>query len=179
MNPLAQMIFSPIFGYMHNKIGSFRTVCLAASTLFIMGNLLYSILSVFPSANGRYYALLASRFLTGASSGEISYSLFRCSIPYVDRMSKLPTNLFAPNSFLHQYHLIHPILGNIAAFRNYTAKATFTSERTKYISRAAAFQTLGMTIGPGLQACLTPLQCSKPSMESHISLDMFTTAGLV
>ena len=175
MNPLAQMIFSPIFGYMHNKIGSFRTVCLAASALFIIGNLLYSILSVFPSANGRYYALLASRFLTGASSGEISYSLFRCSIPYVFQI----TYKSLCSKLIHWYHLIHPILGNIAAFRNYTAKATFTSERTKYISRAAAFQTLGMTIGPGLQACLTPLQCSKPSMESHISLDMFTTAGLV
>ena len=72
-----------------------------------------------------------------------------------------------------------PILGNIASFRAYIATATFSSERTKYISLAAGFQTLGMTIGPGLQACLSPLQCSEPSPDSYISLDMFTTAGYI
>ena len=71
------------------------------------------------------------------------------------------------------------MLGNLAPFRSYIAAATFSSERTKYISIAAGFQTLGMTIGPGLQACLSPLQCSEPSTESYISLDMFTTAGYV
>ena len=78
--------------------------------------------------------------------------------------------------FLRLYFKHYP-LGNIAAFRNYIATATFSSERTKYLSIAAGFQTLGMTIGPGLQACLSPLQCSEPSMDSYISLDMFTTAG--
>ena len=70
-------------------------------------------------------------------------------------------------------------LGNIACFRAYIAGSTFSNERTKYLSIAAAFQTLGMTVGPGLQAALSPLQCSEPSTESYISLDMFTTAGYV
>ena len=68
-------------------------------------------------------------------------------------------------------------VGNNAAFRNYITTATFSSERTKYISIAAGFQCLGMTIGPALQASLSPLQCSKPSMDSYISFDMFTAAG--
>ena len=68
-------------------------------------------------------------------------------------------------------------IGNNAAFRNYITTATFSSERTKYISIAAGFQCLGMTIGPALQASLSPLQCSKPSMDSYISFDMFTAAG--
>ena len=70
-------------------------------------------------------------------------------------------------------------LGNISCFRAYIAGSTFSNERTKYLSIAAAFQTLGMTVGPGLQAALSPLQCSEPSIESYISLDMFTTAGYV
>ena len=70
-------------------------------------------------------------------------------------------------------------LGNISCFRAYIAGSTFSNERTKYLSIAAAFQTLGMTVGPGLQAALSPLQCSEPSTESYISLDMFTTAGYV
>ena len=68
-------------------------------------------------------------------------------------------------------------IGNMAAFRNYITTATFSSERTKYISIAAGFQCLGMTIGPALQASLSPLQCSEPNMESYISFDMFTAAG--
>ena len=68
-------------------------------------------------------------------------------------------------------------IGNNAAFRNYITTATFSSERTKYISIAAGFQCLGMTIGPALQASLSPLQCSEPSMDSYISFDMFTAAG--
>ena len=45
------------------------------------------------------------------------------------------------------------------------------------MSISAAFQTLGLTIGPGIQAALSPLQCSERSAESYISLDMFTAAG--
>ena len=39
------------------------------------------------------------------------------------------------------------------------------------------FQCLGMTIGPLIQAALSPLQGSDPSTESYISFDMFTAAG--
>ena len=69
VNPLAQMIFAPIFGYLHNKIGAVRPLGISAAVIFIIGNLLYSILSLIPSENGRYALLLLSRFLTGASAG--------------------------------------------------------------------------------------------------------------
>ena len=69
VNPLAQMIFAPIFGYLHNKIGVVRPLGITAAVIFIIGNLLYSTLSLIPSENGRYALLLLSRFLTGASAG--------------------------------------------------------------------------------------------------------------
>ena len=69
VNPLAQMIFAPIFGYLHNKIGVVRPLGISAAVIFIIGNLLYSTLSLIPSENGRYALLLLSRFLTGASAG--------------------------------------------------------------------------------------------------------------
>ena len=69
VNPLAQMIFAPIFGYLYNKIGAVRPLGISAAVIFIIGNLLYSILSLIPSENGRYALLLLSRFLTGASAG--------------------------------------------------------------------------------------------------------------
>ena len=69
MSPIAQMIFAPIIGYLNNKLGSLRIIILISSAIFITGNLLYSIISVFPSPTGRYAALLISRFLTGASAG--------------------------------------------------------------------------------------------------------------
>ena len=70
VNPLAQVIFSPIFEFWHNRIQKIRPIGLSAAAVFIVGNLLYSILSVVPSENGRYGLLLLSRFLTGAASGE-------------------------------------------------------------------------------------------------------------
>jgi ceroid-lipofuscinosis MFS transporter 7 len=75
INPLAQVIFSPIFGYFYNKFGAVRPLGVISAIVFIFGNLLYSILSLIPSENGRYGALLLSRFLTGASSGRFSTDL--------------------------------------------------------------------------------------------------------
>ena len=71
------------------------------------------------------------------------------------------------------------ISGNIAPFRAYIASATFTSERTKHLSILAAFQSLGMTVGPGIQAALTPLQCSpsESNLFPYFSVDMFSAAG--
>ena len=48
-----------------------------------------------------------------------------------------------------------------------------------HLSILAAFQGLGMTVGPGIQAALTPLKCS-PSNEDdfpYFSVDMFSSAG--
>ena len=37
INPIGQMIFSPIFGYITNKIGSIRIVCLVTCIIYILG----------------------------------------------------------------------------------------------------------------------------------------------
>ena len=73
INPLGQMIFAPLLGHLYNKMGAVRPIGLACAVVFIIGNLLYSILSVIPSTNGRYATLLISRFLTGASAGNIVF----------------------------------------------------------------------------------------------------------
>lgn len=66
--PLGQMIFSPIFGVIANKMGgSIRLICLVTAVVYTLGNILYSILSVFPES-ARFGLLLVARFLVGASS---------------------------------------------------------------------------------------------------------------
>ena len=37
INPIGQMIFSPIFGWITNKIGSIRIVCLVTCVIYILG----------------------------------------------------------------------------------------------------------------------------------------------
>ena len=69
------MIASPLFGWLYQKTGSARLVGLITSVAYIVGNILYSILSVFPE-DYRYALLLFSRFIVGVSSGSyISYLL--------------------------------------------------------------------------------------------------------
>ena len=67
---LGQMIASPLFGWLYQKTGSARLVGLITSVAYIVGNILYSILSVFPE-DYRYGLLLFSRFIVGVSSGKV------------------------------------------------------------------------------------------------------------
>ena len=48
-----------------------------------------------------------------------------------------------------------------------------------HLSILAAFQGLGMTVGPAIQAMLTPLKCSPNDAEDfpYFSFDMFSSAG--
>ena len=71
VNPLGQMVASPVFGYLYQKTGSARLVGLITSLAYVLGNILYSILSVFPE-DYRYPLLLFSRFIVGVSSGNIA-----------------------------------------------------------------------------------------------------------
>lgn len=138
VNPLGQMIASPLFGWLYQKTGSARLVGLITSVAYIVGNILYSILSVFPE-DYRYGLLLFSRFIVGVSSG------------------------------------------NIATVRSYIAAATFTEERTAQMSVASSFQSVGFTLGPGIQAALTPFKCTDVEAEDsqYLSFDMYTSAGWV
>ena len=69
--------------------------------------------------------------------------------------------------------------GNIATVRSYIAAATFTEERTAQMSIASSFQSVGFTLGPGIQAALTPFKCTDVGAEDsqYLSFDMYTSAG--
>ncbi|XP_042882470.1 major facilitator superfamily domain-containing protein 8-like [Penaeus japonicus] len=69
-NPLGQMITSPLLGLWGNKSGSNRGAFLATVLLFIIGNILYSILNLFGSAAKG--VMIFSRFLVGVSSANIA-----------------------------------------------------------------------------------------------------------
>ena len=68
-NPLGQMIFSPILGWIAAKTGSVRLIGIVTSAAYIAGNILYATLSAFPTGDSRFWLMLTSRFIVGASSG--------------------------------------------------------------------------------------------------------------
>ena len=71
----AQMIFSPIFGYISDNLGSIRIVSLTCSVIFSLGHLCYSSIALIPKSVGsviqaRFYAIIVARFLVGIGTGE-------------------------------------------------------------------------------------------------------------
>ena len=71
---LAQMIFSPIFGYICDRMGSIRLVSLTCSLIFTLGHLFYSSIALVPKTIGflvqaRLYAIFIARFLVGIGTG--------------------------------------------------------------------------------------------------------------
>jgi len=71
INPIGQMVFSPIFGWLSNKLQSIRLVCLGTCVLYIIGNMIYACLSVFPDTNEGAYRwgfMLFGRLLVGIST---------------------------------------------------------------------------------------------------------------
>lgn len=69
-NPLAQMIFSPIVGWIANKLGSNRIPLLSSLSLFTFASGLYSTIALLPSHHKWW--MLVSRFLIGVSSANIA-----------------------------------------------------------------------------------------------------------
>ncbi|XP_023341021.1 major facilitator superfamily domain-containing protein 8 [Eurytemora carolleeae] len=77
INPLGQLIFSPIFGWLGNRFGSIRLICLISCIAYVIGNVMYSCLSLFPHdpdedvetrGRYRYIAMFLARLLVGISS---------------------------------------------------------------------------------------------------------------
>lgn len=64
----AQMIFSPLFGVVADKMGQIRVVCLFCTITFCGGNVFYSLISLIPSS-GRVWCMLAARFIVGIGTG--------------------------------------------------------------------------------------------------------------
>ena len=68
INPIGQFLFSPLLGWWSSKIGSIRITCILTCILYIIGNIIYSCLSLIPdSSNGWYRAgvMLFGRLLVG------------------------------------------------------------------------------------------------------------------
>jgi len=77
INPVGQMIFSPILGWLSNKLGSIRLVMYCTCCAYIVGNLLYSCLSLLPAENegkSRWLCMLAARLMVGISSANLAPS---------------------------------------------------------------------------------------------------------
>ena len=68
VNPLGQLLFSPVFGFLANRLRSIRLITLAACVTYISGNVIYSLLSLF-AYDLRYPMLLLCRFMVGISTG--------------------------------------------------------------------------------------------------------------
>ncbi|XP_032290420.1 major facilitator superfamily domain-containing protein 8 isoform X2 [Drosophila virilis] len=82
-NPLGQMIFSPIFGWWGNKLGTIRLPLLLSLALFTLASALYSSLELVDNVK---YWMLASRFLIGVSSANIA--LCRSYLSAATRLSE-------------------------------------------------------------------------------------------
>lgn len=72
--PLAQLFFSPLMGYLGNKMGSIRILSMISMTFLAAGFALYSCVSALPDPR-RWY-LFAARFLIGAAGGIYSWTSF-------------------------------------------------------------------------------------------------------
>ena len=71
INPIGQMVFSPILGWITNKVGSIRVVCFLTCILYIIGNVIYSCLSLFPDSHDGWWRsgfMLFGRLLVGIST---------------------------------------------------------------------------------------------------------------
>ncbi|KAB7501031.1 Major facilitator superfamily domain-containing protein 8 [Armadillidium nasatum] len=72
-NPLGQLIFSPIVGYLGNRLGKIRYVCYVTVVFFVIGNVIYALLPYMDfSENSVYIIMICSRFLVGISSSNIT-----------------------------------------------------------------------------------------------------------
>uniref|UniRef100_A0A1A9W744 Major facilitator superfamily (MFS) profile domain-containing protein n=1 Tax=Glossina brevipalpis TaxID=37001 RepID=A0A1A9W744_9MUSC len=69
-NPLGQMIFSPLFGWWSNKLGTIRLPLLSSLALFTLASAMYSSLELKP--HDVKYWMLTSRFLVGVSSANVA-----------------------------------------------------------------------------------------------------------
>ena len=68
INPIGQMLFSPPLGWLTQRVGSIRLTCIITCVLYILGNLLYSVLPAFPDTNSgwtRAGMMLFARLLVG------------------------------------------------------------------------------------------------------------------
>ena len=71
---LAQVIFSPIFGYMADKLGGIRFLSYGCGMLFAVGNLFYANISLIPKTSNvinqpRLFFMIFARLIVGIGTG--------------------------------------------------------------------------------------------------------------
>ena len=75
------------------------------------------------------------------------------------------------------------LLAFITTARSFIASATYPDELTTQMSLNTGFQSLGLTLGPGIQAALIPIGCTPSSLiesnERYFNIDLYSTAGYV
>ena len=69
--PLGHLIFSPIMGYLDNRIGSMRILSMISTLSLANGFAFYPCVSLLPEPR-RWY-LFTARFLISAASGNLNY----------------------------------------------------------------------------------------------------------
>jgi MFS family permease len=71
----AQMLFSPLFGIIADRMGRIRVVSMVCAATFCTGSAFYSLISLIPQeADGlhkpRVWATLTARFIVGIGTGQ-------------------------------------------------------------------------------------------------------------
>ena len=68
----ANMVFSPIFGYICDRTGQIRIVSIVCSVLFLFGSAMYSLLPIFPQGDMkiRVWMMLVARLIVGTGTSE-------------------------------------------------------------------------------------------------------------
>ena len=69
-----QMLFSPLFGYLADKLDSIRLVSMFCCVTFCVGNVFYATIAAVPTTLGslypaRMYAMFLARFVVGIGTG--------------------------------------------------------------------------------------------------------------
>lgn len=77
---LGQMIFSPIFGILADKLNKIRFVSILCGVTFCGGNIFFSLVSLLPQtisgiSKPRVWSLLVARFIVGIGTGTLTLKL--------------------------------------------------------------------------------------------------------
>lgn len=76
----AQMVFSPLFGLISDRLGSVRLISLLCCLLLTGGNVLYALIGLFSRELGgvgkvRMWVMIAARVVVGAGTGAVYLDL--------------------------------------------------------------------------------------------------------
>eukprot|EP00095_Tigriopus_kingsejongensis_P005987 maker-scaffold48_size466083-snap-gene-3.27 protein:Tk05987 transcript:maker-scaffold48_size466083-snap-gene-3.27-mRNA-1 annotation:"major facilitator superfamily domain-containing protein 8" len=110
---LAQMIFSPIFGIIADKMGSIRVVAIICALTFFGGNVIFSLISLIPReiaglAKPRVWGLLVARFVVG--TGTAINAAARAYVSKVTTMSERTTHVALLSLFQTLGFILGPAL---------------------------------------------------------------------